>query len=151
MNKIFPYYWKQGVADLTDATSTTGGFVILSNTNAVLLENFLTTKWSITTNYRLIGSNKPGHLTNVYDPTSPRDKHAFLESLSYLSSLTLYNRWTVGGDFNIIRSLEEKQGGSRRLDRDSSNFNSLIDDLHLIDLEANNGIHTWTNRRTGIY
>jgi exonuclease III len=151
IDRLLPYCWKQGVAASTDATGTAGGLAILWNTNAVLLENFLTTKWSITADYRLIGSNKPGHLTNVYGPASPRDKQAFLRSLSYLSSLTQYNRWTVGGDFNIIRSLEEKKGGSRRLDRDSSDFNSLIDDLHLIDLEANNGIHTWTNRRTGIH
>jgi exonuclease III len=88
IERLLPYCWKQGVAASTDAIGTARGLAILWNTNAVLLENFLTTKWSITTNYRLIGSNKPGHLTNVYDPTSPRDKHAFLGSLSYLSSLT---------------------------------------------------------------
>jgi hypothetical protein len=116
IDKLLPYCWKQGVVASTDATGTAGGLAILWNTNAVLLENFLTTKWSITTDYRLIGSNKPGHLTNVYGPASPRDKKAFLRSLSYISSLTQYNRWIVGGDFNIIRILEEKKGGSRRLD-----------------------------------
>jgi hypothetical protein len=83
---------------------------ILWNTNSVLLENFLTTKWSITTDYRLIGSNNSGHLTNVYDPTNARDKKAFLRNLEYLSSLIQHNRWIVGGDFNIICSLEEKKG-----------------------------------------
>ena len=57
----------------------------------------------------------------------------------------------MGGDFNIIRGLAEKKGGSRRLDRDSEDFNRLIDDLSLIDLEAINGTHTWTNRRTGMH
>jgi exonuclease III len=151
IDKLLPYCWKQGAAVSIDATGTAGGLAILWNTNAVLLENFLTTKWSITADYRLIGSNKPGHLTNVYGPASPRDKQAFLRSLRYVSSLAQYKNWTVGGDFNIIRSLEEKKGGSRRLDRDSSDFNSLIDDLHLIDLDTNNGLHTWTNRRTGIH
>jgi exonuclease III len=113
VDRLLPYYWKQGVVASTDATGTVGGLDILWNTNMVLLENFLTTKWSITTDYRLIGSNKPRHLTNVYGPANPRDKKAFLRSLSYLSSLTQYNRWIVGGDFNIIRSLEEKKGGSR--------------------------------------
>jgi hypothetical protein len=45
----------------------------------------------------------------------------------------------------------EKKGGSRRLDRDSCDFNSLIEELHLIDLEAGNGLYTWTNRRTGVH
>jgi hypothetical protein len=35
------------------------------------------------------------------------------------------------------------------LDQDSNDFNSLIDKLNLIDLEAINGNYTWTNRRTG--
>jgi exonuclease III len=151
IDKLLPYCWKLGGVVAIDATGTTDGLAILWNTNVVLLENFITTKWSITADYRLIGSNKPGHLTNVYGPASPRDKQAFLRSLHYVASLAQHNNWTVGGDFNIIRSLEEKRGGSRRLDRDFGDFNTLIDDLHLIDLDTNNGLHTWTNRRTGIH
>jgi exonuclease III len=78
IDRLLPYCWKQGVAASIDAIGTAGGLAILWNTNAVLLENFFTTKWSITADYRLIGSNKPGHLTNVYGPASPRDKQAFL-------------------------------------------------------------------------
>jgi exonuclease III len=148
INRLLPYYWKQGEAISTAATGTTGGLAILWNTNSLLMENFITTKWSITANYRLIGSNKPGHLNNVYVPANPRDKQAFLRNLEYLSNLTRYNRWIFGADYNLIRSLEEKKGGSRRLDQDSTDFNSLIDNLNLIDLEAINGIFTWTNRRT---
>jgi exonuclease III len=151
IDRLLPYCWRQGRAASIDATGMAGGLTILWNTNVVLMENFFTTKWSITADYRIIGSNKPGHLTNVYGPATPRDKQAFLKSLSYLSSLTQHNRWIVGGDFNIIRSLEEKKGGSRRLDQESSDFNGLIDDLHLIDLEAGNDTYTWTNRRTGIH
>jgi exonuclease III len=115
------------------------------------MENFYTTRWSITAEYRLIGSNKPGHLTSVYGPPSPRDKQAFLRSFEYVSSLLHHDKWILGGDFNIIRSLEEKKGGSRRLDQDSYDFNNLIEDLRLIDLDTSNGIHTWTNRRTGAH
>jgi exonuclease III len=151
INRLLPYFWKQGGAVSTDAAGTAGGLALLWNTNNVLMENFCTTRWSITADYRLIGSDKPGHITTVYGPATPRDKQAFLRSLSHLSSLTQHHKWIVGGDFNIIRSLEEKKGGSRRLDRDSEAFNSLIDDLRLIDIEANNGTHTWTNRRTGMH
>jgi hypothetical protein len=50
-------------------------------------------------------------------------------------------RWIIGGDFNIIISLDEKRGGVRILDKDSENFQNLIEDLHLIDIEAQNGFH----------
>jgi exonuclease III len=149
IERMLPYCWRQGKAVSIDATGTAGGVAILWNTNMVTLENFYTTRWSITAEYRLIGSDRPGHLTNVYGPATPGDKQAFLSSLRHLSSLTTHDRWTLGGDFNIIRSLEEKKGGSRRLDLDTIDFNTLIDDLNLIDLETSNGTHTWTNRRTG--
>lgn len=117
----------------------------------MIVEKFITTKWSITADYRLIGSNKPGHLTNVYGPASPRDKKTFLRNLKHLSTLTENSRWIIGGDYNLILNLDEKKGGSRRLDQDSNDFNSLIDNINLIDLETINGVHTWTNRRTRIH
>jgi len=88
IDRLLPYRWKQGEVASTDTIGKTGGLAILWNTNSVLLDKFLATRWSITADYRLIGSNKPGHLTNVYGPTKPRDKKAFLRSLNYLSSLT---------------------------------------------------------------
>jgi exonuclease III len=149
IDRLLPYCWKQGEEISTATIGTAGGLAILWNTNSLPMDNFITTKWSITTDYRLIGSNKPRHLTNVYGLTNPRDKKAFLRNLEYLSNLTRHNRWIVGGDYNLIRSLEEKKGGSICLDQDSSDFNSLIENLNLIDLEAINGNYTWTNRRIG--
>jgi exonuclease III len=142
IDKLLPKCWKQGEAVSIDAIGTTGGLTILWNTNAIILENFSATRWAIKADYKLIGSNRPGHLINVYSPANPRDKQAFLSSMRQTSSHTHYKNWIVGGDFNIIRSLEEKRGGSRRLDRESSDFNSLIDNLHLIDLNTSNGLHT---------
>jgi exonuclease III len=151
IDRLLPFCWRQGRAASIDALGTAGGLAVLWNTSEVIMENFFATKWSITADYRCIGSNKPGCLTNVYGPASSRDKQDFLRSLHYTSTLTQYNNWTIGGDFNIIRGLEEKKGGSRRLERDSEVFNNLIDDLHLIDLDTSNGTYTWTNRRTGTH
>jgi exonuclease III len=67
MDKLLPSCWKQGKGIYTDATGTTGGLALLWNPSSVTLDNFFTTRWSISATYRLIGSNKPGYLTNVYD------------------------------------------------------------------------------------
>jgi hypothetical protein len=128
-----------------------GGLNCLWNTTEVIMENFFTTKWSLTATYRCIGSDRPGCLTNVYGPPTPRDKPDFLRSLHHTHTLKQHSNWVIGGDFNLIRSLEEKKGGSRRLERDSEDFNTLIEDLHLVDMDASNGTHTWTNRRTGTH
>jgi hypothetical protein len=86
------------------------------------MENFFTTKWSISAAYRLIGSNKPSYLTNVYGPTNSRDKQAFLRSLEHQATLIVGSRWIMGGDFNMICNLDEKRGGTHRLEADSRDF-----------------------------
>jgi hypothetical protein len=115
-DRLLPYCWKQGEVVSTTTTSTAGGLAMLWNPNTTILEKFTTTNWSITTKYRLIGSNKPGYLTNVYGPAIPRDKQAFLSNLEYLSTLVDSNKWIVGGDFNLILNLKGKKGGTRCLD-----------------------------------
>jgi exonuclease III len=62
IDRLLPHCWKQGEAVSTTATGTAGGLAILWNTNTTIMENFITTKWSITADYRLIGSNKPDTL-----------------------------------------------------------------------------------------
>jgi hypothetical protein len=124
------------------AMGAAGGLALLWNPSSVTLENFFTTKWSISAAYRLIGSNKPDYLTNVYGPTTSRDKHAFLRSLENLATLTGGNRWILGGDFNMIHNLDEKRGGTRCLEAESGDFQSLIDNLGLIDTDTSNGIFT---------
>jgi hypothetical protein len=110
------------------------------------MEKFFTTRWTISTEYRLIGSNRPGFITNVYGPASQRDKITFIHNLEGLSTLTTDRRWILGGDFNMICNLEEKRGGVRRLEVECGNFQYLIDKLGLIDLETQNGLYTWSNR-----
>jgi exonuclease III len=82
IDKLIPKCWKQGAAMSIYATRTAGGLTIMWNTNAIIMENFSGTKWAIKVDYRLIGSNKPGHLINVYGLANPRDKHDFLRGLS---------------------------------------------------------------------
>ena len=56
------------------------------------------------------------------------------------------NYWIIGGDFNMITSLEEKKSEMRYLEADILAFNQLIQYLKLIDLENTNRIFTWNNR-----
>ena len=49
--------------------------------------------------------------TNAYGPLNDQDKDLFLQSLAYLGSLAEGKRWIIEGDFNMILTLVEKQGG----------------------------------------
>ena len=53
----------------------------------------------------------------------------------------------MAGDFNIITSLAENKGGTRRLDQDEYNFSKFIDTMEMVDLKTKNGQFTWNNKR----
>jgi hypothetical protein len=75
-------------------------------------------------------------ITNAYGPQSSQEKDHFLNNLSYLGALVGHKRWIVGGDLNIILTLEEKRGGKKRLDQDNIKLRDLIDHLKLVDIET---------------
>jgi exonuclease III len=149
MDRVLSRCWKQGKMICTDATGMIGGLAILWNPALCSWKISSPPRWSISVEYRLIGSNKPGFLTNVYGPASPRDKTTFIHNLEGLATLTTGSRWILGGYFNMICNLDEKRGGIRRLEVESGHFQALIDKLGLIDLETKNGLYTWSNRRSG--
>jgi hypothetical protein len=68
----------------TNAIVMAKGLAVLWNPRFVLMEIFFTTRWSISMEYRIIGSNKHGFLTNVYVSASPRDMKTFIHNLEGL-------------------------------------------------------------------
>jgi hypothetical protein len=97
----------------------------------------------------VMGTNQEGAITNVYGPQGSQDKDKFMERIKLIKSLTTTPNWIIGGDFNMILTLEEKSGGIKRLEQDSGKFKALIDHLNLVDIENSNGTFTWSNRRSG--
>ena len=65
-----------------------------------------------------------------------------------INDLTKGKPWIIGGDFNLIRSLEEKKGGIHQLNPRTETFNEVIDTLNLVDVRTNNDNFTWNNKRT---
>jgi len=49
----------------------------------------------------------------------------------------------------MLKSLTEKKGGTRTLSRDSVAFQYFLTNMKLVDMEPNNGIFTWNNKRGG--
>jgi hypothetical protein len=135
MNQILSRCWKQGKIMTINSKVIVDGLPILSNPNNVLLDNLFTTRWTISVEYQLIGSNKPRFLTNVYGPFTPQDKIKFIQNLDQLANLIIYHSWILGGECNMVFHLEVKRGETRRLKEESGHFQALIDNLCLIDLE----------------
>ena len=63
---------------------------------------------------------------NVYGPHNAWEKRDFLQSLRRLREGMDNDHWVVGGDFNLITSLEEKKGGRRKLEEECEGFTSLL-------------------------
>jgi hypothetical protein len=146
---IFQRIWRGCDFVLTDSTGASGGLAILWNPGNITLSRSFSTIGTITTHFEVTGSNQEGAITNVYGPQSQQEKDKLMERLALIKTLLTTHNWILGGDFNMILSLEEKTGGSKRLEQDSGKFKTLIEHLKLVDIENSNGTFTWSNRRSG--
>ena len=103
--------WKGCESVAVDARGAAGGLGILWKLREVHLSGFLATPCTLTADFHIISTRIRGVISNVYGPPRAEQKPAFLESLTDLKSLVQDKAWIVGGDFNLIRILDEKKGG----------------------------------------
>lgn len=87
------------------------------------------------------GDNK-FHLFVVYISPDPRRRDGVWEVLENLMS-ELAEPIVIGGDFNVIRSMEERQGGSGRLSRECVEFRKWLENRQLVDLGYHGTCFTW--------
>ena len=64
-----------------------------------------------------------GVITNVYGPFQLACKPAFLKGMHSIKASVGRDHWIIGGDFNLIRYLEEKKGGIRIMSGVRASFN----------------------------
>lgn len=81
-------------------------------------------------------------LTNVYGPQRLDEKLRFLNSLGDLRDRHVGLPWILSGDFNMIKSLSEKKGGTIIVGKDSLAFQMFIDNMKLVDIVTSNGLFT---------
>ena len=90
---------------------------ILWNPQIVTLSGFLTTTFSILAEFHILGTCIRGFISNVYGPSKANQKQAFIESITDRKTLAQNRAWIIGGDFNLIRNLDEKKVASAALTR----------------------------------
>jgi exonuclease III len=145
---IFQRIWKGCNYIHTDSVGASGGLAILWNPNHTILSGPFSTIGTLSAHFEVIGSNQEGIITNVYGPQGQQEKIKFMERLTQVKSLATTLNWILGGDFNMIMSLEEKKSKSKRLEQDNGKFKILPEQLKFVDIENNNGTFTWSNRRS---
>jgi exonuclease III len=120
--EIFQRCWRNYNSIHTDSNGAARGLAILWNPSKGIIDQPFSMVGMLTFHFQALGSNKDGMLTNAYGSQSAHDKDLFLHMISTVSALMGSMCWIVGGDFNIILTLKEKSGGTKRLEQDSGKF-----------------------------
>eukprot|EP00253_Pinus_taeda_P015484 PITA_15484 len=147
LERIAATAWPGGQVTTVDAQGASGGLAILWDVGKIQLNNTHANKNFMQADFHIMGTNIHGHITNVYFPQEGPQKAAILENISQLNFDRKYPLWITGGDFNMIASTEEKQGGRCRINRDGTLLKDFIQNNWLIDVPTANGLFTWTNKR----
>ena len=103
--------WKGCEIVAVDANKAAGSIGIRWNPKEVSLYNFSITQYSLSAAFHILGTDIRGFLTNVYGAPRAEQKMQFIDSLRMINTLTEGKPCIIGGEFNLIRSLEEKKGG----------------------------------------
>jgi len=122
-----------------------GGIVTAWDQSCLSLLSSSHTPHSLTTTLQSNFSSFILTVTNYYVPCSHSDKQAFLDDLIELQS-SLSDAWVVLGDFNLIRSPDDRSNGNFN-HQEAGWFNDAIEAMDLQELPLLDRRFTWSNRQ----
>ena len=108
------------------ATGNAGGLAIIWNSEEIQFENWIILPRILSGMFKVIGSSEWVVLLGVYGPHSPIERKGILQNLKAMRRLIPEKPWIIGGDFNMITTLEEKSGRLKRIDSDMEMFRDMI-------------------------
>ncbi|XP_028053768.1 uncharacterized protein LOC114258112 [Camellia sinensis] len=129
-----------------DSVGSAGGLLCIWNPVVFQLKNyccnrnFILLAGSIFSSFNCV-------IVNVYGPNDPVGRKRVWDILMNLKSHFL-EPWCLGGDFNVIKSISERKGCSRR-DKGMREFNELIEQLEVFDLPMCGRKFTWCHSQEG--
>nr|CAD1844395.1 unnamed protein product [Ananas comosus var. bracteatus] len=128
-----------------DACGTRGGLLTTWNTALFDSVHCWAGDFSLNVVLKRIVDGQLFSISNVYGPT-----HDDLKPVFFLELRSIRDRscglWAAIGDFNVLLSLEDKNGVPTHIS-DILNFREVINDIGLIDVPLQNRSYTWSNGR----
>ncbi|XVF64887.1 hypothetical protein PTKIN_Ptkin09bG0203000 [Pterospermum kingtungense] len=85
-------------------------------------------------------------LTAIYGMNTGVERRALWTHLTHISN-NIEIPWVLGGDFNVIASIDEISNSNQVHNLDIQDFATCMDDLNLHDHVFASSIFTWTNRQ----
>eukprot|EP00253_Pinus_taeda_P003052 PITA_03052 len=122
-----------------DAIGTPGGLAIMWNPEELIFENWISLPRILAGSCRVIGSAEKVLITGVYGPHIAGERERFVKNVKEARGLYPEMSWIIGGDFNLIRTMDEKRG-IRRTDQFMDIFNEMISEQRLVDMQTINAI-----------
>jgi exonuclease III len=126
------------------SVGASGGLLTIWDTTEVEVWSSVSQDHVLWCHGRFLSSGEEFHVANVHGPCEAGAKQGLWDSLAARLQTLVGKRVCVCGDFNAVRTLDERRSsrsGSRPLDHMS--FNRFIDETYLIDLPLCGRRFTW--------
>ena len=129
---------------LLPSIGRSGGILIIWDVRSLKIKESLVGEFSVSV---LVEDEVRGDwwFTGVYGPSKKRQRKDFWDELSGLKVICS-DRWCAGGDFNVVRRVNEKFNSLTNT-RSMREFDSWIGDSELVDPNLANARFTWSNFR----
>ena len=131
--------------DSVPSVHTSGGLLCLWNNSVFEVDSRVKGSNFLMLAGRWIKDDQRIYIVNIYAPCDLQGKRALWEELRQLRISHTDGLWCFLGDFNSIRSQEERIGTSQRMGNSSdiSEFNNWISDMELQEIKSNGSRFTW--------
>lgn len=131
--------------DFAPSSGARGGMVTAYDASSLSRTNKIERPYTLTNTFSSLLSNISFTVTNVYAPSDHRHCQAFFAELSELLTL-ISGPWVLIGDFNLTRSVDDKNNSNFNFSLVES-FNNAIQDIVVLEIPLLDTRYTWTNKR----
>ncbi|XP_057829570.1 uncharacterized protein LOC131040632 [Cryptomeria japonica] len=88
-------------------------------------------------------------IINIYGPKFLHEKREVWAEIDRLAQDFSGEHIFLGGDFNAVLNMSDKQGGSTKETQTIREFREWLQNNHYMEIQTTNGEYTWSNRRSG--
>ncbi|PNT74395.1 hypothetical protein BRADI_1g14005v3, partial [Brachypodium distachyon] len=128
-----------------DAMGASGGILTAWNNNKFHLKQSLWDR-SVSAQFDCCASSLTFWVTNVYEPNSEADRDNFFQELFDLQQIVT-GPWIIAGDFNTVRSADDRNSG-RVTTTETLRFNNWLHDMQVQELPLLDRNYTWSNMQS---
>ncbi|KQJ98320.2 hypothetical protein BRADI_3g36433v3, partial [Brachypodium distachyon] len=126
-----------------DAISSAGGLLIAWNSRMFRCTNQIISNRSISIQFSSELSDINFWATNVYGPTAVEEQDEFFQDLMDINQ-SISGPWILAGDFNIVRSVDDRNYGNASFS-ETYKFGNLLRDIQVQEIPLTDRNFTWSN------